>query len=144
MGIHPMEKSLLRNPMEKSCLMTTFRVKTKMVTVANTHLVFLAVNRSRYKQIHLIANHLSSCRHAAIITGDFNLHSVRINKKLIAFMRMYGFHTSPKWIATHHFGFIKHQLDYVFVSKCTLLKLEAPRVRFSDHYPITADIRLSH
>ena len=144
MGIHPMEKSLLRNPMEKSCLMTTFLVGTKMVTVANTHLVFLAANRSRYKQVHLIANNLSSCRHAAIITGDFNLHSVRINKKLIAFMRTYGFHTSPKRIATHHFGIIKHQLDYVFGAKCKILKLEAPRVRFSDHYPVIANVRLSH
>lgn len=144
MGIHPMEKSLLKNPLEKSCLMTTFRMKTKMVTVANTHLVFLAANRSRYRQIQLITNHLSSCRHATIITGDFNLHSIKTNKKLIEFMNTYRFKTLPTRLATHRFGFIKHQLDYVFTSKCTLLKLEAPRVRFSDHYPVIANVRLSH
>ena len=144
MGVHPMEKSILRNPMEKSCLVTTFRAGKKTCTVANTHLVWLAANRSRYKQIQLIINHLSSCRHASIITGDFNLHSIKTNKKLIEFMNTYRFKTLPTRLATHRFGFIKHQLDYVFASKCTLLKLEAPRVRFSDHYPVIANVRLSH
>ena len=144
MGIHPMEKSFLRNPMEKSCLMTTFRIGTKMVTVANTHLVFLAANRSRYKQIQLIGDYLSFCRHTAIITGDFNLHSMRINKKLIAFMKTYGFRTSSKRLITHRIGIVKHQLDYVFVKRCYLAALTAERLRFSDHYPITALVRLLH
>jgi endonuclease/exonuclease/phosphatase family metal-dependent hydrolase len=142
MGIHPMEKSILRNPMEKSCLVTTFRVGTKMVTVANTHLVFLAANRSRYKQIQLIVDHLASCRHAAIITGDFNLHSVKANKKLISFMESFGFRTIAKRLSTYRLALWRYQLDYVFVKHCSLASLALDRIRLSDHYPVTAIIRL--
>lgn len=144
MGIHPMEKSLLKNPMEKSCLLTTFRTGTKTITIANTHLVFLAANRSRYKQIQLITDHLSSYRHSSVITGDFNIHSMRINKKLIEFMSVYDYETSLKRLATHRIGIVKHQLDYVFVKRCSLISLTAERLRFSDHYPVIAGIRLPH
>jgi endonuclease/exonuclease/phosphatase family metal-dependent hydrolase len=142
LGVHPMEKSFLGNPMEKRCLFTTFRIGTKTVTVANAHLVVMATNRSRYKQIHHIAHYLISSPYAAVIMGDFNIHNMRINKKLITFMKKYGFHTPLEKLTTHRLGIIKHQLDYVFVSKCKILKLEAPRVRISDHYPVIASIQL--
>lgn len=142
LSIRPREKRILRKSMARTCFLTTFSAGSKTITVANTHLPYLAANRTRYKQIHRIATHLVSLHQAAIITGDFNLHSMSINKKLIAFMGRYGFHTSPERLATHHVGVIKHQLDYVFGVKCRILKLEAPRVRFSDHYPIIATVQL--
>jgi endonuclease/exonuclease/phosphatase family metal-dependent hydrolase len=142
MGIHPIEKRILKNPMEKSCLMVTFRIGRKTVTVANTHLVFLAANRARYKQVKLIAETLSTNNHASIITGDFNLHTIRPNKKLIKLMNTYDFHTSPKRLTTHRLYIMKHQLDYVFTSKCKLVGLETERIKFSDHYPIISTIAL--
>ena len=141
MGVHPMEKRFLGNPMEKSCLITTLKTARKTLTVANAHLVFLAANGARYKQVRLIAQFVSKCNHASIIMGDFNLHSIQINKKLIALMKEYGFRTSPKRLATHRL-IIKHQLDYVFGSQCKIVKLETPRVRFSDHYPVIAEVVL--
>ncbi len=142
MGVHPMEKRFLGNPMEKSCLLLTFRSGKKTFTIANTHLVFLAANRARYKQIRMIAETLFSNKHASIITGDFNLHAIRPNKKLIKLMKTYGFQTLPKRLATHRLGIMKHQLDYVFTSKCKLTGLEVERIKFSDHYPVIATVQL--
>ena len=142
MGIHPMEKSLLRNPMEKSCLMTTFRTGRKKVTIANTHLVFLAANRSRYKQIHLITNHLTAYRHPLVVTGDFNIPSVFANNKLISYMKTIGFQTIAKRLSTYRLALWRYQLDYVFVKHCSLASLALDRIRLSDHYPVTAIIRL--
>lgn len=144
MGVHPMEKSLLRNPMEKSCLLTTFRSGRKTITVANTHLVFLAANRSRYKQIRMIADHLVPYHHSLIITGDFNIASVRSKNALISYMGKFGFRTIAKRLSTYRLALWKYQVDYVFVKRATLSSLTSQRVRFSDHYPITASIRLSH
>jgi endonuclease/exonuclease/phosphatase family metal-dependent hydrolase len=144
MGVHPMEKSLLRNPMEKSCLLTTFRTGTKTITIANTHLVFLAANRSRYKQIRMITDHLAAYRHPLVVTGDFNIPSVRANKKLISYMDTFGFHTTLKRISTYRIAIVKYQLDYFFTKRCIINSLTAERIHFSDHYPITAVIRLSH
>jgi endonuclease/exonuclease/phosphatase family metal-dependent hydrolase len=138
--IRPMEKEI--TSMARTCFLTTFSFGSKKITVANTHLPVLAVNRTRYKQIQLIADHLAACRHATVIAGDFNLHSIKMNKKLIAFMRGFGFHTTLKRLATHRVGIIKHQLDYVFGAHCKILNLEAPRVKFSDHYPVIAEVLL--
>jgi endonuclease/exonuclease/phosphatase family metal-dependent hydrolase len=143
MGINRMEKSLLGNPMEKSCLLTTFRVGRKTITVANTHLVFLAANRSRYKQIRMITDHLEPHRNPLVITGDFNIPSVRAKNTLIRYMEKFGFRTIVKRLSTYRFVVWRYQLDYVFVKRCTLASLTLERTRFSDHYPVTADIRLS-
>jgi endonuclease/exonuclease/phosphatase family metal-dependent hydrolase len=144
LGIHPMEKSLLKNPMEKSCLVTTFRVGRKTITVANTHLVFLAANRSRYKQIRMITNHLVPHRHPLVITGDFNIPSVRAKNTLIRRMEKFGFRTIVKRLSTYRLAIWRYQLDYVFVKHCLLIALTTERIRFSDHYPIAAEVRLSH
>ena len=128
--------------MARTCFLTTFSYGSKKISVANTHLPYLAANRTRYKLIRLIIDRCASYRHAVIITGDFNLHSIRPNKKLIALMKTFDFHTSPKKLATHRIGVIKHQLDYMFASQCKIMKLEAPRVKLSDHYPLIATISL--
>lgn len=143
MGSHPMERSLLRNPMQKSCLITTFRMGMRTVSIANTHLVFLAANRARYKQISMIADRLANHGHSLIITGDFNILSVRSNKKLLSYMKTFGFRTIEKRLQTYRLALLKYQLDYVFVKRCSLAALTAERVHFSDHYPITAAIRLA-
>ncbi len=142
MGVHPMERSLLKNPMEKSCLVITFRAGRKTIAVANTHLVYLAANRSRYKQIRMITNHLTRHNHALLITGDFNLFSVKTNKKLISYMKRFGFRTTAQRLSTYRLALLKYQLDYVFVKRCTLTSLTSERVRFSDHYPVTAEVAL--
>lgn len=144
MGIHPMEKSLLKNPMEKSCLVTTFRTGRKTVTIANTHLVFLAANRSRYKQIRMITKHLTAYRHPLVITGDFNIPSVRSKNTLISYMKTLRYLTVAKRLSTYRLALWRYQLDYIFVKHCTLTSLTLERVRFSDHYPMTAAIRLSN
>jgi endonuclease/exonuclease/phosphatase family metal-dependent hydrolase len=143
MGVNRMEKSLLGNPMQKSCLVTTFRTKTRTITIANTHLVFLAGNRSRYKQIRMITDHLSAYRHPLMLTGDFNIPSVRAKNKLISYMRTFGFQTITKRISTYRLGVVKYQLDYFFAKRCVITTLTTERIRFSDHYPFTAVVRLS-
>ncbi len=142
MGVHPMEKSLLKNPMEKSCLLTTFRVGRKTITVANTHLVFLAANRSRYKQLRLITDHLATHNHGLIITGDFNIPRIRAKDTLIRRMKKIGFQTTATRLSTYRMALWRYQLDYVFVKRCTLSSLSLERTRFSDHYPVTASIGL--
>ncbi|MCX6791967.1 MAG: PCRF domain-containing protein [Candidatus Gottesmanbacteria bacterium] len=144
MGVHPMEKSLMKNPMEKSCLLTTFRLGHKTITIANTHLVFLAANRSRYKQISMITDNLATHHHALVLTGDFNIPSIRAKNTLIRYMENFGFRTIVKRLSTYRLAIVKYQLDYVFVKWCSLTSLTLKRMRFSDHYPVTADIRLSH
>jgi len=143
MGVHPAEKSLLKNPFERSCLITTFRVGRKSLTVANAHLVFLAANRARYKQIRMITDSLASEEHASILTGDFNIPSIRAKNTLIRYMRKLGFRTIVKRLSTYRLAIWRYQLDYVFVKRCTLTSLTLERTRFSDHYPVTAGIRLS-
>lgn len=142
MGIHPMEKTLLRNPMEKSCLVTTFRNGARTITIANTHLVFLAANRSRYKQIRMITDHLTRHNHALLITGDFNIPSIRSKNKLVSYMKTFGFQTLAKRLLTYRWVLWKYQLDYVFVKSCTLASLTPQRIRFSDHYPVIAQVTL--
>lgn len=142
MGVHPMEKKWLKNPMEKSCLLTTFRTGRKTITVANTHLVFLAANRSRYKQIRMITDHVARHKHALLITGDFNIPSVRAKNTLIRYMKKFGFETIVKRLLTYRWVFWKYQLDYVFVKRATLSSLIPERVKFSDHYPVTAQVTL--
>lgn len=144
LGAHPMEKSLMKNPMEKSCLITTFRFGTKNVTIANAHLVFLAANRSRYRQIRIITDHLARYHHPLIITGDFNIVSVRSKNRLISRMETFGFRTIAKRLFTYRLVLWRYQLDYVFVKRCMLSHLTVERVRFSDHYPVSAGIRLPH
>jgi endonuclease/exonuclease/phosphatase family metal-dependent hydrolase len=142
LGTHPMEKSLMRNPMEKSCLVTTFRSGAKTVTVVNTHLVFLAANRSRYKQIKMITDHLLSYRHPLIITGDFNIVSLRSKNTLMSYMKKLGFVSIAKRLSSYRLSILKYQLDYVFVQRCALASLAIEKVRFSDHYPVIAQVTL--
>ena len=142
MGVHPMEKKLLGNPMEKSCLFITFRYGTKTITIANTHLVFLAANRSRYKQIQMIVDHGSKHRHPFIITGDFNIPSVRAKNTLISHMKTLGFQTISKRLRTFRIAGWKWQLDYVFVKHCRLSSLTLEKLRFSDHYPLISEVHL--
>ena len=142
MGSHPAERSVFKNTLERSCLITTLRVGQKTFTIANAHLVCLATNRARYKQIKMIISALSTTTHPTIITGDLNMHSIRPNKRLIARMNTSGFTTLVKRLVTHRLGIMRHQLDHVYGSGCTIVSLEAPRVPFSDHYPVIAEVRL--
>jgi endonuclease/exonuclease/phosphatase family metal-dependent hydrolase len=142
MGVHPLEKSFLGNPLPKSCLFTTFRIGKKLCTVANTHLVFLAANRARYKQIRMIIDHGAKFHHPFIITGDFNIPSRYANNKLISYMKIFEFQTILKRLRSYRIAGFKWQLDYIFVKHCRLVSLELERVKFSDHYPVIATVAL--
>jgi len=128
----------------RSCLLNVFAIRRKKFAVANAHLSWLAVNRGRYRQIEHIVEHLDSYRFPNLFVGDFNITSLLGRENLFAFMKKYFYQTSEKRVATHRIALIKHQVDYVFGKKCEVVNLEAVRIRFSDHYPVIANVRLSH
>ena len=90
----------------------------------------------------MIIDHLLQYRHPLIITGDFNIISVRSKNKLMSYMKTYGFQTIVKRLLTYRWILWKYQLDYVFVKRATLSSLVPERVHFSDHYPVIAQVTL--
>jgi endonuclease/exonuclease/phosphatase family metal-dependent hydrolase len=92
----------------------------------------------------MITDHLAAHRHPLVVTGDFNIPSVLANKKLISYMDTFEFRTIIKRISTYRLAMVRYQLDYFFTKRCIINSLTAERIHFSDHYPITAVIRLPH
>ncbi len=127
----------------RSCLFTKFRIQRKKFIVANIQLSCLASNSLRYSQLRHIIHALKTTSISHIIAGDFNVSSLLGRKKLFMLMKNSLYETVENRMATHRLMIIKHQTDYVFAKKCRVQKISVERIRFSDHYPVTADILLS-
>lgn len=144
MGTNRIEKTVLRNTISRNSLLTILGKKRKRFTVVNTHLMCLASNAIRYRQIQHIIDSIPKKTRRSIIVGDFNVSSILGRKKLFALMKNNLYKTVENRMATHQLLMIRHQLDYIFAKEFTVRDINVDHVRFSDHYPITAVVRLSH
>jgi endonuclease/exonuclease/phosphatase family metal-dependent hydrolase len=128
---------------KRSCLVTKFQIQRKTLSIANIQLSCLASNALRYTQltniIHTLKQHTVPC----LIIGDFNMSSLLGRKKLFRLMKKNSYKAVEKYMATHRLMMVKHQLDYIFARNCDVRHVGVERIRFSDHYPVTADVRLS-
>jgi endonuclease/exonuclease/phosphatase family metal-dependent hydrolase len=142
LGINRGERVMLRARIPRTSLITVFKFKNKIITVVNIHLVNVAFNALRYKQITKIVDKLNLHITSSVLVGDFNLPSLFGRKKLFALMDKNGYSMQKKRLSTHHFVGIKHQMDYIFWKECSVLNLSVERVKFSDHYPVTFHVSL--
>jgi endonuclease/exonuclease/phosphatase family metal-dependent hydrolase len=127
---------------KRSCLVTTFRLGRKSFSIANIQLSCLASNVLRYAQL---TNIIHTFRHDTVpclIIGDFNISSLLGRKKLFRLMRNNSFEAEEKYMVTHRVMMVKHQLDYIFARDCDVRRVTVERIRFSDHYPVTAYVEL--
>lgn len=143
LGTNRTEKAILGTRIPRTGLLTLFSYRRKLFVLVNCHLVNIASNKLRYKQIQLILKALSAYHVPALIIGDFNIPSLIANKKLIVFMATQGFNMFEKHTATFRIVFIRFQMDYVFARKAVITSMTIDRkIRFSDHYPILTTVRL--
>lgn len=129
---------------KRSCLVTTFRWKRKTYSIANIQLSCFASNASRYAQLTNIIHTLKHNAVPCLIIGDFNMSSILGRKKLFRLMKNNSYKAVEQYMATHRLMIVKHQLDYIFARNCAVRRVTVERIRFSDHYPITAHVTLSH
>ncbi len=137
-GISKMERRILRTTVPRSYLLLEATVSRKKFVIVNVHVVALATNAVKYSQVERMKDSVKKIDSPLILLGDFNISSLLGKKKLLHVLKGEGFSMHPKKIATHREGIIRHQFDYVFGRKCSIIEQKAERVKFSDHYPITA------
>lgn len=140
LGINRLERSIIRNTIPRSCLMTMFHYKDLRITVANVHLVALTINKYKYRQVEAVARTLNSTKNPVIMLGDFNLSSFIGKKKLFRIMDQSGYATDHTRIATHRVGVFKHQFDYIFGKNCSVVYQKIKSVRLSDHLQVAAKV----
>lgn len=141
LGLHPVERSLLKSKVPRRALSTTFVYKKKLLRFVNAHFVSLAFNRTRYRQVEKVATTLVKKFIPSVLLGDFNISNILGKKKLVALLGHYGFTTSQGKVITFRLMGTRHQYDYVFVNGCTIEKMWSERTRLSDHYPVFSVIR---
>ncbi len=136
LGGSKIEKSLFRNSMERTALITRFKYKKCFFIVTNCHLTPFTHNNRRLRQLELVIKHIRK-NDIAIITGDFNYPSIR-QKGLIEFMENNSFENGALNFKTYKIFFIRQQYDYIFSKNCEIKEIKVERLKFSDHYPIIA------
>jgi endonuclease/exonuclease/phosphatase family metal-dependent hydrolase len=144
------ERKIFKNAGERSALVTTFLCQGKKFALVNTHLIWFALNRSRKKELHKITDALShiipSPTMPTILLGDFNYSSLTRKKGLVEFMKQFNFHDGIGKLHTHKLfmftSIVKHQIDYVFVRKCSVNKATMTKINYSDHYPVHFTLEL--
>ena len=142
LGINRVERSILRTSLPRTCLIMTFRKKDVEFVIVNVHVVALTVNKTKYVQVEHIVESICGRSLPTIMLGDFNISSVVGKRKLIAQMATRGFFTINSRLVTHRVSIFRHQFDYVFGLLCSVRRLKAERIRYSDHYPLLATIAL--
>src|SRR5579859_90696 len=134
------EEKVFKNKGKRTALFTTFLYKRKKITLINTHLLCLVLNRTRRKQITKIIEALEKSENLrpkdpVVLLGDFNYTSLIKQKNFFQFMDQFNLQNAYKSPTIGRF-FVKHQVDYVFSRNCNAQDVEIPHIKFSDHYPI--------
>ncbi len=137
-GINPMERRILRTTIPRSYLMISGCIHKTRITIVNVHIVALATNAAKYAQVTTMLEQLTKVKTSIIVSGDFNISSIIGKKRLISLFKKSGFTMHPKKLATHRVGIIRHQFDYIFTKKCSIIEQTALKIKFSDHFPIQA------
>lgn len=134
------EKAIFKIKGKRSSLITTFKYGEKHFRLVNTHLICIALNRQRRKQLVQIQAALSQMPHAGktptVILGDLNYTSLIGQKAFIAFMESFGFKNAILGVKTHRLFLMPHQLDYVFYNNCSVTDISVVETNFSDHFPL--------
>lgn len=141
-GINRIEGRLFKGSFPRNCLICTLLNKKKIFVVGNAHMSALALNRLKYKEAELVVRMLESRRYPSVILGDFNISSVLGKGKLVRLMEKYGFVTEKRRLSTHRIAVVRHQFDYIFAKRCEVANMTVQKVRFSDHYPVFAVVRI--
>lgn len=136
LGINKIERRILKTTVPRSYLILTGSISGRKIVVVNVHIVALAVNAVKFKQVMHMIEYLLPLRSPQVLLGDFNISSILGKKRLIGLFKKSGYMMHPKKIATHRVGLIRHQFDYVFARNCMIVDQVAERVKFSDHFPI--------
>jgi endonuclease/exonuclease/phosphatase (EEP) superfamily protein YafD len=136
LGINSGERVMLRSRTPRTSLLTMFQYKKQEIVMVNIHLVNVAFNTLRYKQILKIIDRLDHHAIPTVLVGDFNMPSVFGRKKLFTLMGEYGFDMVRKRLSTFHIIGVKYQMDYFFWRGCKVSNLSVERVKYSDHYPV--------
>jgi endonuclease/exonuclease/phosphatase family metal-dependent hydrolase len=145
LGTGFLEKRLRRDTTERSSLLTMFLYKNKKFLLANTHLVALALNGRRKKQLEELLKKIKRIPNAEnlpmVLLGDFNYSSRFRQKKLFEFMEKNSFINAYKK-PTHRLFLVNQQLDYVFYKLCNVKNIFITKLAFSDHHLITFQLAL--
>ncbi|MDO8609165.1 MAG: endonuclease/exonuclease/phosphatase family protein [bacterium] len=143
LGNTRLEKILSRQHNGRNAMIARFTYKNKEFDLINTHLTAIHLNKTRRKQIHVIMNSINSKSEmvSTIFLGDLNYSSLLRQSRLIDLMKEYGFDNAFS-IKTHKLFFLRHQLDYVFYKKCSVLKPEVLKINYSDHYPVKFELKV--
>ncbi len=138
-----MDRLTMGKHSQRSCLITTCMKSRKRFIVANMQLSCVANTAVRHGQLDKIIAVLTRRRtRRAILIGDFNSWTISERKRLIAYMKLHQFTTHEPRTATHRISIYKQQLDFVFGKNCVVGEVAVSRVRYSDHYPVHAAVRL--
>ncbi len=140
LGTNRMEKAVLRTQLQRTALLTEMNYKGKRFVLVNPQLVSLASNHVRYGQVKIILKALQTYRIPTFIIGDFNIPSLKVNKKLFGFMKLHEYNSHETYKPTCRFGPLWYQVDYAFARRGLVKNFNIERVNFSDHHPITVDI----
>ena len=134
--VNILEKAWSKGGAARNSLITVFRRGRQKFVLVNIHLVCLAPNSHRYRQITTIIHALRRYSHPVVIIGDYNIPSITGRRKLIRLMKKGLYQTDRKKIATYRIAGIHTQNDYVFWRNCTVNPPRPVKVRYSDHYPV--------
>lgn len=142
LGINTIERRILRTTVPRSYIILSGCINGRKISIVNVHIVALATNATKFAQVKVMLEQISTIKTKLIVSGDFNISSILGKKRLISLFKKFGFSMHPKKLSTHRVGIIRHQFDYIFARRCAVSEQSAHRVRFSDHYPISATCEL--
>lgn len=135
LGPSRLERSHVRG--ERSSLITKFTYQKKQFLLVNTHLICIALNTTRIRQLEKIlavTSEIGTETMPTVLVGDFNYSSLIRQKRLLTFMDEKGFTNGYK-TSTYQLLFLKYQLDYLFYKHCSVNDIQIPKVKYSDHFP---------
>lgn len=146
LGTNFFEDRVLKLEGERSSLLTKLRYDNKEFLLANTHLIAFSLNALKRKQLAMVVEHLEGVSQKkkipTIVLGDFNYSSLFWRGKFFDYMddkRFKNAHTEK----THTLLSLKqHQLDYIFYKHCQVNNVKILQESFSDHFPMTCNLKL--
>lgn len=140
LGTNRVEKTFLLTKLPRTALLTEFRYRKKRFVLVNPQLVSLSSNTLRYAQVEKILDAVQNIKVPTFLIGDFNIPSLRAKNTLLRYMQVKGFSSYEDRFRTYRLTFMRWQLDYAFARNGKIQKITVERVKFSDHYPIQAEI----
>ena len=140
-GIDKIESIYKRKYIERSALLTSFKISNKIISVANIHLTPVSLHGKRKKQLLKVIQNTQNKK--SIILGDFNYSSLLGRRGLISFMESHGYDLAGEKSVTNKYkNKIPQQLDYVFYKGLTSIKATVIPLPYSDHYPVSATFEI--